>query len=86
MSCTPRPACPAQVLVVHLKRFSYSRYSRDKLDTLVEFPLEGLDLARYLLEQQQQGGGGGGQVSGGVVGAAGGVGTCTGAGWCDAAP
>ncbi|XP_056315195.1 ubiquitin carboxyl-terminal hydrolase 15 [Danio aesculapii] len=27
------------VLVVHLKRFSYSRYMRDKLDTLVEFPL-----------------------------------------------
>jgi len=26
------------VLVVHLKRFSYSRYMRDKLDTLVEFP------------------------------------------------
>lgn len=27
------------VLVVHLKRFSYSRYMRDKLDSLVDFPL-----------------------------------------------
>lgn len=33
-----------EVLVVHLKRFSYSRYSRDKLDTEVDFPLQGLDL------------------------------------------
>jgi len=33
-----------EVLVVHLKRFSYSRYSRDKLDTEVEFPLKNLDL------------------------------------------
>ena len=29
-----------EVLVVHLKRFSYSRYWRDKLDTYVEFPIE----------------------------------------------
>ena len=33
-----------EVLVVHLKRFSYSKYWRDKLDTPVDFPLEGLDL------------------------------------------
>ncbi|KAI0705169.1 hypothetical protein BC835DRAFT_1410046 [Cytidiella melzeri] len=32
------------VLVVHLKRFSNNRSLRDKIDTLVEFPLEGLDL------------------------------------------
>ena len=37
-----------EVLVVHLKRFSYSRVSRDKLDVHVEFPLEGLDLSNYL--------------------------------------
>lgn len=35
----------SQVLVLHLKRFSYSRYSRDKLETPVSFPLEGLDLS-----------------------------------------
>lgn len=28
-----------KILVVHLKRFSYSRYWRDKLDTVVEFPV-----------------------------------------------
>ncbi len=33
------------ILVVHLKRFSAGRYSRDKLDDLVDFPVEGLDLS-----------------------------------------
>lgn len=33
------------VLVVHLKRFSNSRSLRDKIDALVEFPIEGLDLS-----------------------------------------
>lgn len=37
-----------EILVVHLKRFSYSRFSRDKLDTLVDFPLSGLDLRQYV--------------------------------------
>lgn len=37
-----------EVLVIHLKRFSYSRYYRDKLDTNVSFPVEGLDLTRHL--------------------------------------
>ncbi|PWZ01155.1 UCH-domain-containing protein [Testicularia cyperi] len=32
------------ILVVHLKRFSAGRHSRDKLNVLVDFPLEGLDL------------------------------------------
>lgn len=32
------------VLVVQLKRFSYTRYSRERLDTAVRFPLSGLDL------------------------------------------
>lgn len=36
------------VLVVHLKRFSYSRYSRDKLDTNIQFPVQGLDLSDYI--------------------------------------
>jgi ubiquitin C-terminal hydrolase len=36
------------VLVIHLKRFSYSRYSRDKLDTDIEFPLTQLDLSGFL--------------------------------------
>ncbi|KAI9795315.1 MAG: CSN-associated deubiquitinating enzyme Ubp12 [Piccolia ochrophora] len=32
------------ILVMHLKRFSASRGMRDKLDVLVDFPIEGLDL------------------------------------------
>lgn len=31
-------------LVIHLKRFSYDRYWRDKLDVMVDFPVSGLDL------------------------------------------
>ncbi|KAJ5988104.1 hypothetical protein N7481_003314 [Penicillium waksmanii] len=37
------------VLVVHLKRFCIiNRYRRMKLDTLVDFPLEELDLSKYI--------------------------------------
>lgn len=36
------------VLVVHLKRFSFSRLWREKLDTTVEFPHEALDLSSFL--------------------------------------
>jgi len=36
-----------EVLIIQLKRFSYSRYWRDKLDTYVEFPLKGLDLTPF---------------------------------------
>ncbi|KAI1793553.1 cysteine proteinase [Ganoderma leucocontextum] len=39
------------VLVVHLKRFSNSRMLRDKIDTFVEFPLEGLDLTSMVGER-----------------------------------
>lgn len=38
-----------ELLVVHLKRFSYSRYSRNKLETHVDFPLTGLDLSAHVL-------------------------------------
>ena len=40
-----------QVLVVHLKRFSYSRSFRDKIDTLVDFPLQDLDMSSYLINK-----------------------------------
>ena len=33
------------ILVVHLKRFSSHRAFRDKVDALVDFPIEGLDLS-----------------------------------------
>ena len=28
-----------EMLVIHLKRFSYNRYWRDKIDTVIEFPI-----------------------------------------------
>lgn len=40
------------VLVVHLKRFSNSRTLRDKIDTFVDFPVEGLDLSEMVGERQ----------------------------------
>ncbi|XP_010267386.1 PREDICTED: ubiquitin carboxyl-terminal hydrolase 9-like isoform X2 [Nelumbo nucifera] len=36
------------ILVVHLKRFSYSRYLKNKLDTFVHFPVHSLDLSKYV--------------------------------------
>eukprot|EP00658_Telonema_sp_P-2_P027753 TRINITY_DN2137_c0_g1_i3.p1 TRINITY_DN2137_c0_g1~~TRINITY_DN2137_c0_g1_i3.p1 ORF type:complete len:943 (+),score=259.08 TRINITY_DN2137_c0_g1_i3:156-2984(+) len=38
-----------KVLLIHLKRFSYTKWSRDKLDDYINFPLEGLDMADYVL-------------------------------------
>uniref|UniRef100_A0A0E0EW13 Ubiquitin carboxyl-terminal hydrolase n=1 Tax=Oryza meridionalis TaxID=40149 RepID=A0A0E0EW13_9ORYZ len=36
-----------EILVVHLKRFSYSRFMKNKLDTFVNFPIHDLDMSRY---------------------------------------
>lgn len=38
-----------EILIVHLKRFSYSQVLRDKLETFVDFPLDELDLTGFLL-------------------------------------
>lgn len=35
------------LLVIHLKRFHYSSWRRDKLNTSVKFPVEDLDLSKY---------------------------------------
>lgn len=40
---------------MHLKRFSYTSYYRDKLTTLVDFPLSGLDLSEHVLCTEQRG-------------------------------
>ena len=37
-----------EILVFHLKRFSYSRYLKNKLDTFVNFPVHDLDLSKYV--------------------------------------
>uniref|UniRef100_A0A8C2WFT1 ubiquitinyl hydrolase 1 n=1 Tax=Cyclopterus lumpus TaxID=8103 RepID=A0A8C2WFT1_CYCLU len=39
-----------KVLCLHLKRFHWTAFLRNKVDTYVEFPLKGLDMRRYLLE------------------------------------
>jgi len=44
-----------EVLVIHLKRFSYSKYSRDKISTNVAFPLVGLDLSEFTVNPAHQG-------------------------------
>eukprot|EP01124_Arcella_intermedia_P025056 TRINITY_DN4398_c0_g1_i1.p1 TRINITY_DN4398_c0_g1~~TRINITY_DN4398_c0_g1_i1.p1 ORF type:complete len:1098 (+),score=233.90 TRINITY_DN4398_c0_g1_i1:166-3459(+) len=44
-------SCPP-ILIIHLKRFSYrsGRFQiREKLDHLIEFPLEGLDLSEFII-------------------------------------
>eukprot|EP00742_Colponemidia_sp_Colp-10_P007733 GILJ01008336.1.p1 GENE.GILJ01008336.1~~GILJ01008336.1.p1 ORF type:complete len:932 (+),score=140.68 GILJ01008336.1:66-2798(+) len=41
------------VLVIHLKRFSSRSYFKDKLDTLVDFPLVGLDLSEFARDLTQ---------------------------------
>ena len=41
-----------EILVVHLKRFSNSRMLRDKIDTFVDFPINGLDLEAMVGERE----------------------------------
>lgn len=40
-----------EILVVHLKRFSYSRFLKNKLDTFVNFPAHNLDLSKYVMNK-----------------------------------
>lgn len=40
------------ILVVHLKRFSSVGWRRDKLDVLVDFPIEGLDLTERVIDKE----------------------------------
>ncbi|XP_060933364.1 ubiquitin carboxyl-terminal hydrolase 3 [Limanda limanda] len=41
-----------KVLCLHLKRFHWTAFLRNKVDTYVEFPLKGLDMSGYLLEPE----------------------------------
>uniref|UniRef100_A0A665UBP3 Ubiquitin carboxyl-terminal hydrolase n=1 Tax=Echeneis naucrates TaxID=173247 RepID=A0A665UBP3_ECHNA len=40
-----------EVLIIHLKRFSYTKFTREKLDSIVEFPLRDLDFSGCLLRK-----------------------------------
>ncbi|KAG0765019.1 hypothetical protein G6F33_006900 [Rhizopus arrhizus] len=43
-----------EIVVVHLKRFSHSRTWRDKIDVLIDFPIEGLDLTDRVLSVDKE--------------------------------
>ncbi|XP_058000444.1 ubiquitin carboxyl-terminal hydrolase 8-like isoform X2 [Hevea brasiliensis] len=36
-----------EILVIHLKRFSYTRFMKNKLEAYVDFPVDDLDLSAY---------------------------------------
>ncbi|XP_062167750.1 ubiquitin carboxyl-terminal hydrolase 8-like [Alnus glutinosa] len=43
-----------EILVVHLKRFSYDRYFKNKLETFVDFPVDDLDFSTYIAHKNSQ--------------------------------
>ncbi|KAL0389929.1 UNVERIFIED_CONTAM: Ubiquitin carboxyl-terminal hydrolase 8 [Sesamum calycinum] len=43
-----------EILVIHLKRFSYSRFLKNKLETYVDFPTHDLDLSGYIAKKDGQ--------------------------------
>lgn len=43
-----------EILVIHLKRFSYSRFMKNKLETFVDFPVHDLDLSAYIAHKNGQ--------------------------------
>ncbi|KAI6669738.1 hypothetical protein NL676_004623 [Syzygium grande] len=43
-----------EILVIHLKRFSYSRFLKNKLETYVDFPIDNLDLSAYIASKNGQ--------------------------------
>lgn len=43
-----------EILVIHLKRFTYSRYSKNKLETYVDFPIDNFELSSYIARANGQ--------------------------------
>ncbi|KAK6942516.1 Peptidase C19, ubiquitin carboxyl-terminal hydrolase [Dillenia turbinata] len=43
-----------EILVVHLKRFSYSRFLKNKLETFIDFPIDNLDFSTYIAHKNDQ--------------------------------
>jgi len=40
------------LLIIHLKRFSYTRLNRDRINTLVKFPIEKLDIREHVIDNE----------------------------------
>ncbi|KAK2506071.1 LOW QUALITY PROTEIN: hypothetical protein MC885_004980 [Smutsia gigantea] len=43
-----------ETLIIHLKRFSCTKFSREKLDSLVEFPIRDLDFSEFVIKPQNE--------------------------------
>ncbi|CAK5085372.1 unnamed protein product [Meloidogyne enterolobii] len=43
-----------QILIIHLKRFLYTRYSREKIDTEIDIPVKGLDIGEKVRDPSQK--------------------------------
>ncbi|KAM4818786.1 cyclin-dependent kinase 16 isoform 4-T5 [Thomomys bottae] len=43
-----------EILIIHLKRFSFSKFSHEKLDTLVQFPIRDLDFSEFVIKPQNE--------------------------------
>jgi len=42
------------ILILHLKRFSYNHLWRDKISTFVDFPVEGLDIKHWVFNKEEK--------------------------------
>jgi len=42
------------ILILHLKRFSYNHLWRDKISTFVDFPVEGLDIKHWVVNKEEK--------------------------------
>ncbi|KAJ9554852.1 hypothetical protein OSB04_009466 [Centaurea solstitialis] len=43
-----------EILIIHLKRFSYNQFLKDKLETFVDFPIVDFDLSDYTVHKEGQ--------------------------------
>ncbi|KAL7596268.1 hypothetical protein Lser_V15G28628 [Lactuca serriola] len=42
-----------EIVIIHLKRFSYNRFLKDKLETFVDFPIDDFDVSSYTVEKDE---------------------------------
>ncbi|CAF1638178.1 unnamed protein product, partial [Didymodactylos carnosus] len=47
--CRPLPT----IFIIQLKRFPYDKYSNEKIDTFIEYPIENLNLYDYLIKTDE---------------------------------